>query len=195
MTLRLQASDPLVLALTRKAMVTIASSTVTEASLRLRCSTCRNVLARAGYTPHGALFMSSWRVPGKARIVIQIDEEPAALTLRQQYRIEATLATEIADSGLPEDDHHSVFALLALPPEMAADYPDLLVRCERDGDLVLDRVDVLAWLRIGGDVTVDVGAGRFEYDPPDWSWLDGAANVTTQRVERVVRYGGPRPND
>jgi hypothetical protein len=170
-TLRLHPSDPAVRALVLRAIT--ASNNPKIRPLVVRCKTCRAELAKAGMTSAGPLFRSRWRVP---------ETTPGGMTRRAQERRLDELARDMQTRGddtwmsvvepADHDYHEGVWALLALPPTMPADYPDLLVRCERDGDAVLARLEVLARLRRRERAwEVPVSMPRLDHTAPDSSWL------------------------
>ncbi len=174
--LRLHPTDPEVRRLTCKAI--LASNRPGLKRLVVRCSRCRGRLAKAAYTDAGPFFVSRWREP----VVLS-----NGWTQRQQEEFENEVAT-LVEGSFPTDQHHSVYAILALPPRMTADYPDLMVRCERDGDAVLDRRDVLDRIRRGdNEWDVEVSFPRREYETLDTSWLLDAAGPITEH-HRVLHF-------
>ena len=143
MTLRLEADDARVLALTRRAIEESAH----VKPVKIRCAGCGSTVALVGSTASGPLFISSWPVERPVGHVVRVDgvelPPPAARKWIQKHH------PLVAQSGAPVDrpDVHGAVALLALPAELPQDYPDLLVRCNDHGDEVLERQTVLAWLR------------------------------------------------
>lgn len=145
--LRLQADDPAVLARTLRALEASAGAR----PVALRCSECGTVLARVGTTTHGPLFTSSWPVevpsPWMGGWVRAADGAP--LSRRHVLAMERAATTDRSGAEWTGVERHGVIALLALPPALAQDYPDLLVRCPRHGAAVLERHDVLDWMHAG----------------------------------------------
>jgi hypothetical protein len=141
--LRLVADDAAVFDLTHRAAV--AAGEIPDPPLRIGCQRCGAVLARAGDTDHGPLFTSSWqREPGLAHEV-----HVGGRRLSRSKTIDHLEHDIVERSGRPMHAPvtHGAVALLALPTDVPADYPDLLVRCDKHGDAVLDRRQVLDWLR------------------------------------------------
>ncbi len=143
MTLRLEALDPAVWALTLEA---VAASKHDDRCLRVVCRECGRALAWAGVTKKGPLFTSSW--------VTEIEhDEDMVLDARRLRPGERRLALEAAGAEIEaegpsmDQGRDGVVALLALPVGMAPDYPDLLVRCDEHGDAVLDRAETLDRVR------------------------------------------------
>ncbi len=190
--LRIQADDPDVLARTGEALRLAAGI---KPPLQLRCAQCRDLLARVGDVPiYGALFVSSWKVEiGNEQRVLADDRD---LKGRERRRWLAENYETIEESGEPIDAplRHGVTALLALPPELAQDYPDLLMRCDNGhGDYVADRVETIALLRhvvAGGkpaSFPIAMNPGELAYPPP--SDLPGPSDRATRRITR--RYKPP----
>ncbi len=197
--LRLQPSDPEVIDLTCRV---VEASEIATAQLVGLCAKCqpksRVELAKVGYTGGHALFKSSWRVPLDAGISINGER----VNQRQYEIFEKRLGFATSVTGhIDRNADHTVFALLALPLELRADYPDLLVRCERHGDAVLDRLEALDRLRVaasGGDPLwkIDVNFPRLEYEPPDPTWLLSARSARRITQRRTAHYGdGDIPNE
>lgn len=151
--LRLQVSDPAVWAHTLRA---IEDSATRKPLLKVKCARCGAELAQVGITAHGPLFTSSWKVP------IPAGSEAKALGPPTKLSGPAPLRSEI----------HGALAVLALPPDLPAEYPDLLVRCARHGDAVLDRREALRRLPADGakplQWRVTPGSRQdYEWPPPD----------------------------
>jgi hypothetical protein len=115
---------------------------------------------------------------------------------RERRRWLAENYETIEESGEPIDAplRHGVTALLALPRELAQDYPDLLMRCDNGhGDYVADRVETIALLRhvvAGGkpaSFPIAMNPGELAYPPP--SDLPGPSDRATRRITR--RYKPP----
>ncbi len=146
-TLRLEASDRLVRDRTLRAL---GDSATREPDLVVRCRACGATVARAGHTQHGPLFTSTW--------MVRDSDDHDVLAGGELVSEYGRWARE-----RPE----SVIALIALPPDLKPDYPDLLVRCSTHGDAVLNRFEVLDHLRRGVPLVVSVALPRREYTPPD----------------------------
>jgi hypothetical protein len=170
--IRLEADDPQVRALTVKAF---ADSAGRKPSLAIRCAKCGALLAHAGWTKFGPLFTSSWTVESKK--------------LTGETRQVDRMSTLIEQSGAPiGEEQHGVIALLAPPPALSQDHPDLLVRCSNHGDAVLDRQHVLTWLRDKSIKKVSVKFPLVIYRDPDPLFAQEVAARTSSRVVR--RIGG-----
>jgi hypothetical protein len=170
--IRLEADDPDVRALTVKALADTASRTP---GLTIRCANCGAELAQAGKTKFGPLFTSTWTV-----------DDGTIAGARPVDRV----AEIVEQSGPPPIEGHGVIALLALPPKLPPDHPDLLVRCRDDGDALLDRQTVLEWMirQKRRTTIVDVAFPRSTYRRPD---PDFALQLATNNTSHVVcRIGG-----
>jgi hypothetical protein len=143
--LRLEADDPAVLERTGRALEDSVS--IRRPPLRLTCHQCGHELARVGDTAHGPLFVSSWEVPAPEAHVYVVNGERLRPRAAHQFMEQHTELIEQAGPPMGTPFIHGVTALLALPAGMTPDYPDLLVRCNKHGDKVLDRIEVIAWLR------------------------------------------------
>lgn len=132
--------------------------------LLVRCRTGGCVLARCAATAHGPLFTSSWPVELAAHAHVTVDGVRLSDRAARRWLEQQRQAGGVEQSGPPIEDReiHGVLALLALPPDLTQDYPDLLVRC-RHGDAVLDRTEVLGWLRAGAAPKVTPSLPRREY--------------------------------
>lgn len=138
MSLRVQADDPDVLALTAQAVR--ESNRHRDIVLTVRCRHCRDKLAEVGRTPSGLLFAS--RIPQVTESNLSDGER--FLTSAEVHKMAASPGTAKAlAGGAGRDTPNGVIALLNLPKDMSRDYPDLIVRCRQHGDTVLDRVAVL----------------------------------------------------
>lgn len=131
-------------------------------SLTIRCRARSCVLAVVGYTPTGPLFTSSWHVAPAPhqRVSVNGDElRPRELRMWNRGRLDS-------ESGHPVDEpgRDGVVALLTVPAGVPEDYPPLLVRCEH-GDAVLDRLEVVEWLRTPGRRKVTVSKPFHAYQP------------------------------
>jgi hypothetical protein len=139
--LRLEADDEDVRTLTALALQDALG--IPDPPLRIVCQQCGALLGHGGDTPHGPLFTSTWTV-----------EPPGAVVTVSGHRLPHSAATRWIDEHQPLVERtgapmrnpvrHGVRALLT--PGLA-DYPDLLVRCAKHGSMVLDRDEVLAWVR------------------------------------------------
>ncbi len=179
--IRLEADDSQVRALTVKALADIAARDL-KAALTIRCRACGAQLAQAGVTTHGCLFTSAWAVERPDVVAITVNgirlSPREALKYRPRVIVEQSGPTN-------ESDRHGVIGLLTVAPTLPQDYPDLLVRCPDDGDAVLDRHQVLAWLRDDRHkVHVDVTFPRLSYRMPDPAFGAEIAKTTTAREVR-----------
>jgi hypothetical protein len=129
--LRINVADDDVWRATLAAVAAGSSPTVTY-----RCQRCGAQLAGAAKTPYGPLFIATWQVPAVSGHVLN----GRRLTERE-YR---KRFPPLYERGQPTlEIPESTLALLQVPAGMRAEYPDLLVRCTRDGDAVLERSVVL----------------------------------------------------
>jgi hypothetical protein len=137
--LRLEADDPRVIELTLRALA--AARQKPTPALTFKCKRCGKKLAFAGQTEHGPLFVSTWMVPIMSGVVLNGKH----LTAREVRKESAD--NIVFERGRQDfEEPHGTLALFELPGGMAQDYPDLLVRCSKHGDAVLERETVLAFL-------------------------------------------------
>jgi hypothetical protein len=145
--MRLEADDESVIVLTARAL---AESRDAKPALDVRCADCGAALATASRTPTGVLFVSWW----------EVDVAPDFRIERTERR-RRSRAPDQSDPALPAvaqpptpttraTARHGVVALLTLPPDLPADYPDLLVRCAEHGDGVLDPDQIVGQLPTRG---------------------------------------------
>ena len=189
MTLRLEALDPAVWALTLEA---VAASKHDDRCLRVVCRECGRALAWAGVTKKGPLFTSSW--------VTEIEhDEDMVLDARRLRSRERRLALEAMDAEIttegPSMDRgrDGVVALLALPVGMTPDYPDLLVRCDIHGDAVLDRAETLNRVRAARSAwKVSLSLPKREYEPlrNDWPEELGSTEHASETIRIARRSSG-----
>jgi hypothetical protein len=139
--LRLEADDADVLR--RTALALHDAKAIPDPPLQIRCRQCQVPLARVGDTPHGTLFTSSWLINPPGDVVIVGDRELPYKTATKWIEAHA----EVYREGTPMRDPVQQRLVRALISPGLSDYPDLLVRCEKHGYEVLDRNDVLRWLR------------------------------------------------
>jgi hypothetical protein len=186
--IRLEATDP---AVSERTLDALVASQAAEPALRIRCAKpqCRALLAYAGTTSLGPLFASWWDVDlplGRDYVV-----NGERLSRRAALRHEAETRPLVTQSGRPitDTDRHGAIALLALPPEMVQDYPDLMVRCITHGDTVLDRTLVLDLLHAGQrDLEVALDGTWLDYDhdalggQPDHEAVRASHSTETRRV-------------
>jgi hypothetical protein len=85
-----------------------------------------------------------------------------------------------------------MIALPRVPAGLAAEYPDLLVRCNDHGDVVVDRVAVLGQIERpppSGKVKVDVSPPHREYaEPRDDLWPPEMPEPGPMRWSQRRRY-------
>jgi hypothetical protein len=135
-------------------------------SLTVRCSQCRRALAGAGQTKNGALFVSYWELEqGFTGVFYKGQRVPRRVAIKGLDRIMPVVDQSGPASSEPAGQFG--FALLELPCELAQDYPDLLVRCARHGDAVLNRIEVLELLGQATEKLVDVAFPHREYRSRD----------------------------
>jgi len=87
---------------------------------------------------------------------------------------------------IPNEKIEGTIALLALPPAMHQEYPDLMVRCKRHGDAVLPREELLRDLRERRAVhKVNPRRPHLQYVcPPHAEPLPGAETVRHHETRR-----------
>jgi hypothetical protein len=183
--LRLVADDEDVRAATVGAL--LAARDLTPA-LQIRCKECRSrILGRAGYVPrYGPLFTAFWRAEplytaGKMVIASGRTLRPRERAAWLGKHTEVTSKTEHADEPVSD----GVIALLAVPVGLTADYPDLMVRCKRHGDALLDRLEILEALRAaaaGGDGYYRVAPSGQTYSYAAGRPLDTGATARQNRI-------------
>ena len=142
--LRLEADDPAVLEFTGLAL---HDSVDIPDPPRLLCKSCQRKLGAAGDTAHGPLFVSSWEYEPPLSHSVTVNGRRLSRRAAIRWREEHDELVERRGEPLHKPLEHGVTALLLLPAELAQDYPDLLVRCDKHGDTVLDRAQVIGWLR------------------------------------------------
>jgi hypothetical protein len=177
--LRLDARDDEVWQLTLRAA---ESSRGIRATLVVRCRLCGSTLAQASPTPLGPLFTSSWTVDRDPGFRVYVNGR--TLSRGQALRHDDAWMPVVESSGPPitHEERHGVLALLALPTQLPADYPDLLVRCLQHGDAVLDRRGVLECLRRKErQLKVDPARPLHQYEPLR---RDGGESVTSSETRR-----------
>lgn len=118
--------------------------------LQVRCRHCGGRLAQAWLTESGPVFCSSW--PSDDRFPVLVTDGTRRLSRP---------ASRWREGQREPWEVHGCIALLAEP-----DRPDLMVRCPKHGDAVLDRDEVLRRLRRGDAAWKVPVAGREEYDTP-----------------------------
>lgn len=149
MKLRLEPDDPAVRERVAAA-VQVTNAENLQPTLHMRCARCRRKLASVGDVPgYGPLFTSSWSVvsDGWTSVTvngIELGDRDRTRWINQHYET-------VEESGRPMRTplRHMVISLLVLPVGFTQDYPSLLMRCERHGDYVADRLDVVKRLRAG----------------------------------------------
>jgi hypothetical protein len=180
-TLRLEADDPDVRALTGLALEDAAA--IPDPPLTIVCRRCGALLARAGDTGHGPLFTSWWESEPPLGHSITVNGRELNRRESIAWREQHTELVESRGRPMHAPLRHGVTALLT--PGLA-DHPDLLVRCMQHGDSVLDRDEVLGWVRQAAHKptkrTVVVSKPFSEYRVPQV-----APGPTEHRHQREVR--------
>ncbi len=147
-----------------RTLAAVASTLGTVKPMVIRCTHDGCPLAHVGNSSNGPLFTSSWEVqhPNPFRFNVDGQDLGRRAAIREQNR----RWPASNESGAPSRyvDRHGVLALLALPPEFEQDYPDLLVRCEH-GDAVLNRGNVIGWMRSNRAPRIDTAMPRRQYAP------------------------------
>lgn len=156
MELRLQAEDPDVLARTEEALK--LSTAISKPALEIRCQACGSSLAGVADIPgFGPLFVSSWEnvIDVGPHVV---DKDGGELSARARAKKRKKDWTLVSSSGPPMTGAYEPHGVIALIGSDSADCPDLLVRCRTHHDAVLDRIEVIKWLRSSVSVkTVHLG--------------------------------------
>lgn len=185
MTIRLEPNDPEVLKYVASALST---SVGIKPRLRFRCDKCGSLLAEVGdVLGHGALFVSSWEV--EARDICRVDVNGRELRPRERQRWMSDHYTISGPSeSVEEPSQHGVIAVLQLPLQMAQDYPDLLMRCEKHGDYIANRLETLKRLRKGAKpvkLSVRTSMEFNDYEAPNQ--LPGGEQIRYEVVRRLRR--------
>lgn len=178
--LRLTVADEEVWNLTLEAM---AATEGLRPTLALRCQACGSKLAAAGVTPIGPVFTSAWDVELPLGHAVYVNG--VKLPRRATLKFDQKMFEVVERRGRPQDHigRDGVVALLVVPPHMPQEYPDLLVRCNDHGDVLLDRLQVLTWIRDGRTKSrkVAVRLPHREYDR-------GRAGGTKRRSRETRRF-------
>lgn len=145
----------------RATIAAVVASRDLAPAVTYRCRQCGAYLAGAAATSRGPLFVATWQVQVFSGHVLN----GRRLTERE-YRKRFPPENERGRPMLEVPE--STLALLQVPNHMRSEYPDLLVRCSRHGDAVLERSDVLGHLerRSRTAVPVDVKPPFRAYAPP-----------------------------
>lgn len=167
--LRLDARDDRVWSLTLKANTDSRSRAHTTTYV---CRRCGRALATAGLTAYGPLFTSRWEI--ESELDFEVNSNGTMLGRAAALKARDLVDPPQSQSGSPirSVGHHGVIALLTLPANYPPDFPDLLVRCTKEGrDAVLSREDVLndiamAGRRVPGTYRVKVDVrDHWQYEP------------------------------
>lgn len=147
--LRLEPDDPAVRERIAAA-VEVTNARNVRPTLLVRCSQCGAKLAQVGDVPdYGPLFTSSWPVSPDDWASVIVDGAKLGGVARMRWMAEHY--ETVSESGRPTNVplRHGVIALLELPLDFSQDYPALMMRCERHGDYVGDRLDIRKSLHDG----------------------------------------------
>lgn len=192
--LRLSASDPEVWRRTLDANV-MTNDPATSKPIPVRCKKCQDRLGSVGLTPLGVLFTSSWAVrrdfftesTGFGAGVGRLSPKDARHILDEFVPVEQT-------SGRKPQKRDGTIALLTLPPELPQDYPDLMVRCEDDGDAVMDRLHLVEDVdRRKPVIWADVAWPRRKYAVAEPEIGEHSARVSRRYVEERRLRDTARP--
>jgi hypothetical protein len=137
----------------------------------------------------GPLVTTSWTVELQLPFRIFVNErELGSAAARRKDR---DMWETTHQSGRPDEPEiHGTLALLQLPADFVQEYPDIMVRCNKHGDAILDRLQLIAWLRGKPAVRkITVGMPRLKYELPR---QDGG---TTTHHERRRRFRGVSPTE
>jgi hypothetical protein len=185
--LQLSAADDQVWRLTLDAVR--ASDSVNP--MTIRCGTCQATIARAGYTHLGPLFTSSWTIELDSPNAVTVDGRRLSRGAAIKFHDEGLPLTRQSGRPITHTETHGTIALLALPTHLPGDYPDLLVRCAAHGDAVLDRAEVLSWLRSGERRRkVSVSLPHRSYD---LGRHDGGSTIRSSETRRGGKRRATRP--
>jgi hypothetical protein len=134
-----------VLALTLDAL---ADSNGGKPTTTFRCHSGGCRVGLAGLPPSARpwpLFTAAgWDVEDPLPFELTIHDRPA--TRRESIAHDRETFELVSGPPVSYTGRHGTIALLALPPEVPQEFPDLLVRCLH-GDAVLDRMEVISLLR------------------------------------------------
>jgi hypothetical protein len=183
--LRLEADDPEVLELTGIALHDALD--IPDPPLRVACQRCGAQLGRGGDTAHGPLFTTSWLVNPPGSTVITVNGRVLSYKTASRWVDEHEKLLDSSGKPLRAPIRHGVRALLT--PGLV-DYPDLLVRCLKHGDQVLDRDEVLGWIRQAAckpiNKKVVLTQRDLEYRPPKHAM--GPSRPTVQSETRLLPF-------
>lgn len=186
MMLRLMADDPAVVELTGAA-VSASNEHRVKPTLQIICQKCGSVLAKVGDTECGPLFTSVWTIASPLFFVEYV--RGRKLSRKQALANMERHLVSRSGQAMDASRHNCVVALLALPANVAPDYPDLLVRCAKHGDAILDRLETLQWLRESAQKPqrrrVTVSRPFAEYTVPavpPWAGAPAKINSETYRL-------------
>ncbi len=172
MTLRIHPTDPDVQRRVRLAWLESMQPGKRDVTKFYRCRACRkgNNLASVTPTSFGPFFASGWNEP-----IIEEMDDGNTTTRRQVAKSFAGLVQyDMIDTG------RGVAALLDLPSDLVQDFPDLLLRCEHHGDLVLDRGQIMREFQTDRrrSFNVDPKFPRLDYEPVDLEWVTDVDPIT-----------------
>lgn len=196
MTTVLHVADDALWKLTLQALADTQHRTTPR--VHIRCG-CGRSLGALDVVTQGPLFISAWDTPPPdtwkdtgVKVFTSTDGE---VDPKQFF------------ADLPHRDYgsettHGRECVIALIANDLADYPDLLVRCARHGDRILDRHDALDHLRqhppgTTGTWVVDPQFPRFtDLQVREDGWTDIAGQPRTfKRVTRITGTSGMLPNN
>lgn len=121
----------------------VSDSMRRKPSLEVWCGRCGRHLGAAGSGTYGPLFTSSWLVELPLASATYVNGRRLSRRETLIYQDTVFPARERSGAPIPNEKIEGTIALLALPPELHQEYPDLMVRCKHHGDAVLAREDVL----------------------------------------------------
>jgi hypothetical protein len=183
--LRMEADDPEVLELTGIALHDAPE--IPDPALRVACQRCGAQLGRGGDTAHGPLFITSWLANPPSSTVISVNGRVLSYKNATRWVDEHEKLLDRSGKPLRAPIRHGVRALLT--PGLV-DYPDLLVRCLKHGDEVLDRDEVLGWIREAARrptiKKVVLTQRDLEYRPPKHAM--GPSRPTVQSERRLLPF-------
>lgn len=179
--------DPMTTEVRRLTVAAVAASSKVTPTLTVRCSQCKGSVGHAAMTSAGPFFTSSWTVQDALGFEVVVGGR--TLNRRQAVRYRDQQLPVATSSGSPIANEHvdGLHALLALPPGVGDDYPALLVRCDKHGDAVLDRLELLAALR--RDEPSFLAALSWPltpYQAPDSTWLEGGRTQHQTETRKIA---------
>lgn len=153
----------------------------------IRCDQCQGSLGRAATTKLGPIFVSSWTTDTPVSIGYIVGNRllPHNEAARRHKTERKKYLT--SQSGDAQSTRDGLFAALAIPANLPQTYAPLYVSCDRHGDTIIERQELLAASRLKEKKPhkVTVSKPFLEYIPQR---KDGFKVIKTSSVEER-RYG------